>query len=179
MIRRLGTNTFKDHLNWAAGSPTATPTQGPLGICKTLPRVTLVYHRWLSTIFWHVCCTHLSKSGWCSLAELGKAATRSYLGPSGWEGYMAGPASCWRPYSAVRNSFPLATERPRGTRTSMLKQCHQGAISLQLTELSGTSCGARVYRIVHSGRYSDKICWMNESQWMNGGWQQQDRILTV
>lgn len=59
MIRRLGTNTFKDHLNWAAGSPTATPTQGPLGICKTLPRVTLVYHRWLSTIFWHVCCTHL------------------------------------------------------------------------------------------------------------------------
>lgn len=66
------------------------------------------------------------------------------------------------PTLPFRNSFPLATERPEGTRTSMRKQCHQAAISLHLTELSGTSCGARVYHIVPSGRYSDKICWMNE-----------------
>lgn len=62
------------------------------------------------------------------------------------------------PTLPFRNSFPLGTERPRGIRTSMLKQCHQGAVSLHLTEFSGTSCAARVYHIVHSGRYSDKIC---------------------
>ena len=159
MIRRWGTNTFKDRLNWAAGSPTATPTQGPLGICKTLPQVPLVYHRWLGTIFWHVCCTHVSKAGWCSLVELGGVTWVPVVGRGTWQ---ALPVAA-DPTLPFRNSFPLGTERPRGIRTSMLKQCHQGAVSLHLTEFSGTSCAARVYHIVHSGRYSDKICWMNES----------------